>query len=91
MQPGDNIRYLVQGDRTVPFIEILPAGPVTVNGRIEQLDLLSRRVVIRDAAQVVHYLVFAPTVSVTVGGSPASIADLALGLDVTVTVLDQWY
>lgn len=89
LQPGDNIRYLVQGDRTVPFIEILPAGPVTVNGRIEQLDLLSRRVVIRDAAQVVHYLVFAPTVSVTVGGSPASIADLALGLDVTVTVLDQ--
>jgi hypothetical protein len=88
LQPGDTIRYLIQGEQTVPFIEVLPAGPVTVHGQIEQIDMSTKRLIVRDTAQVVHHLFFAPITNVTVAGSPAFASDLASGLEVTVTVLD---
>jgi hypothetical protein len=88
LKPGDTVRYLVQGDRVVPFIEILPVGMATINGLIEQIETETRQLTIRDANRVVHHLMLSPMLGINVAGSPASVHDLVAGQDVTVTALD---
>ena len=89
LRPGDSIRYLIQGAGSVPFIEVLPAGPATISGYIERLDLQSGQIVIRDEAQVSHNLFLAPTVNILIGGRPAALTELALGLEAAAVTLDQ--
>ncbi|HKM38730.1 MAG TPA: S-layer homology domain-containing protein [bacterium] len=92
LKVGDSVRYLVQGERTfpyVPFLEVLPAGLVTISGQIEDMDLPTKRLTIRDSGQTRHELYLAPTAGITIGGQPASSWDLAPGLEATITVLDQ--
>lgn len=89
LQPGNTVRYLVQGDQTVPFIEVLPAGPVTVYGRIERIDAPTKQLVLRDDSFVAHHLLVSPTISITIDGKPASVSDLVADMEITATVIDS--
>lgn len=84
---GQNIRYLVTQQGTVPFAEVLDGSLTRTDGLVEEMSQAGNRLTLADESGVRHTFFVSPESAVTIGGQWASSADLIPGQRVTVQAL----
>ncbi|MDK2960516.1 MAG: hypothetical protein PWP12_700 [Bacillota bacterium] len=84
---GQNIRYLVTQQGTVPFAEVLDGSLSRIEGVVQEVDQAGSRLVLVDDSGIRHAFFISPESAVTIGGQRAYLADLIPGRRVIVQAL----
>lgn len=88
LSKGDYIRYYLDTNNNVTYVEVIKKEEKTVSGRIQDIDVENRSISIRDNASMTHIYQVTPNASINTNGIHIKIEELLYDQDVKLRVLN---